>query len=100
MSLFDDLKKAAEEGIKKAGADVSVYLASQVSDPFVKIAQNLGGNLTTQQIEAGKTPSAPAIAAPSNAQQSGGISVFGGAVPPIMLMLAVGVGAFLIFRRK
>ncbi|KYG70034.1 hypothetical protein AZI85_15185 [Bdellovibrio bacteriovorus] len=100
MSLFDDLKKVAEEGAKKAGADISVYLANQVSAPFVKIAQDMGANLTVAQIEAGKTPAPPTVAPPNNTDPTPSASFFGTRVAPWMLLAAVGVGAFFIFKRR
>lgn len=96
MSFFDDLKQAAEDNLKKAGADVSSYLASTVSAPFIGIAQNLGGNVTTQQIEAGKANTPQPVAAPASQQLLSSVMT----MSPVLLFAAVGLGAFLIFRRR
>lgn len=105
MSFVDDLRGIAESAVSNVQGNVQDYLTAykkEVSQSLVKVGQAASGNLTALELAQGKVGTPEPVAPPSNlvsiAQNALAASSVAPALP-IGVLLAVGLGAYLIFRR-
>lgn len=93
MGYFDDIRTRVEQSVNSAVGDLKSYLQDQVVTPTVKVGLAATGNLTEEQIRAGKKAAAPPIAAPAS-----GLHLPSNLSVPMVCILAA--GAYILFSKK
>jgi hypothetical protein len=94
--LTDTASGAVSDAITNSQGTIADYLQNRVIAPLVKQGPAPTGNLTAAQIAAGQTGSTPPLAPPASATSMMG--KLGVSMP--ILLVAVGLGAFLLFKGK
>ena len=94
MGWFDDLETRIRQEADKAFSDVNDYIRNRAIEPVVRIGQEQLGNLSQQQLDAGKA------GAPAPASASAAVAAAGANLKSYAPYILAGIAAYFVFSKK